>query len=131
MSLDVVDTKQFDDRKGLELYRREELWRTCRAYGLPYNEKWRKDRLVQEMEFARADGRMKELKHPEYLQGWPTKVSTEEPIQELSDDTPLEAVFCGPQLKYCVMQGNVMLHQKLSKAEAEDIVNGVHVPTGG
>ena len=121
----------------LQRLRRFEMVKVAKAYNIRYKEGSRKDKMVVVMQDAMDEGvfametLISKAPFPHFITGQPdprlgtpevTKVDT--PVS----DEPFVSMHLGMAMKWCVMQGDKIIHKGLKNKEEAD---GLHIPTSG
>lgn len=115
----------------LERMRRTDLYKIARAYDIPYKDACKKKRILPLLKEALDDGKfaletlVQGAKFPHFLTGEQPKGQV---IDTSGSGEPCESIHLGNGKKWCVMQGNIILHEGLVTKEEAD---GLHVPTSG
>ena len=144
--LDKFNRSVFDEWTPIQRLRLGELRRICKAYEIPFKATDKQRDLMpivkranDESIFAFGPSLIANAKHPHFLTGEaaPTpdlKVvdngENESGLVDIAETSgePCESIHLGMKLKWCVMQGDIILHKGLKSREEAD---GLHLPTSG
>ena len=128
----MVETNTFQDivpeHAGVPPIKRLRLlecYRLAEAYKIPYPLNCKKEQIMPTLEQAEAAGMfLKPPEDPELLlppgqrkNNGLKLVKTD--VAPKVDDAPKSMEYQGPQLKYCIMQGDKRIESGLTKEEAE------------
>lgn len=124
----------------MQQLRRTELHKIAKAHGIRVKPDCIKRKILPLIEEAVEEGLidptnvLKGAKYPHFITGMeapitPGKmlVDKDHNIHSLSDE-PCKTIHLGNAMKWCVMQGDTILHKGLVTKEEAD---GLHIPTGG
>lgn len=116
----------------IQRLRRTELHKIARAHDIKVKPNCIKKKILPLIQEAVEEGLidpdniLKGAKHPHFLTG--EKAPNQKQVVASVSDEKLTTVHLGNAMKWCVMQGDTILHKGLVTKEEAD---GYHVPTSG
>jgi len=120
--------------------RRNELHKIAKAHDIPVRPHCNKKKILPIIEEAVSEGRidpdylLKGAKYPHFITGGPAPITPGKMMVDINNDVhilsdePLTTVHLGNAMKWCVMQGDTILHKGLKTKEEAD---GIYIPASG
>lgn len=110
--------------------RRNELHKIAKAHDIPVRPLCKKNKILPIIEEAVEEGRidpnnlLKGAKYPHFIIGGKPNVE----VVPAQSDEPLTTVHLGNAMKWCVMQGDTIIHKGLKTQEEAD---GLYISASG